>query len=74
MFNLSQVIVRTNKQTLTDSLTNKQTPLKTYTSLRYATPVGKYSKYQYGMFTANPGSPGKRVVARKGKRPLSLTV
>jgi len=31
MFNPSKVIV----------LTNKQTPLKTPTSLRYATPVGK---------------------------------
>jgi len=30
MFNRSEVIV----------LTNKQTPLKTYTSLHYATPVG----------------------------------
>jgi len=36
-FNRSEVIVRTNK------LTNKQTPLKTSTSLRYATPVGKYA-------------------------------
>jgi len=34
MFSRSEVIVRTNKQT------NKQTPLKTFTSLRYATPVG----------------------------------
>jgi len=35
----SEVIVRTNK--LTDKLTNRlQTPLKTSTSLRYATPVG----------------------------------
>jgi len=35
-FNRSEVIVLTNKQT------NKQTPLKTYTSLRYATAVGNY--------------------------------
>jgi len=34
-FNRSEVIVLTNK------LTNKQRPLKTSTSLRYATPVGK---------------------------------
>ena len=34
-FNCSEVIVRTNKH----KLTNKQTPLKTFTSLRYATPV-----------------------------------
>jgi len=33
-FNRSEVIVRTNKHT------NWQTPLKTSTSLRYATPVG----------------------------------
>jgi len=33
-FNRSEVIVLTNK------LTNKQTPLKTSTSLRYATPMG----------------------------------
>ena len=33
-FNRSEVIVLTNKHT------NKQTPLKTSTSLRYATPVG----------------------------------
>ena len=38
-FNRSEVIVLTNKQT--DKLTNKQTPLKTSTSLRCATPVGK---------------------------------
>jgi len=38
MFNRSKIIVLRNK------LTNKQTetPLKTSTSLRYATPVGKY--------------------------------
>jgi len=42
-FNRSKVIVRqTNKQT--DKLTNKQTPLKTSTSLRYATPVGNFSQ------------------------------
>jgi len=35
MFNRSEVIV----------LTNKQTPLKTSTSLHYATPVGKYYNY-----------------------------
>jgi len=34
-FNCSEVIMLTNKQT------GKQTPLKTSTSLRYATPVGK---------------------------------
>jgi len=39
MFNRSEVIVRTNK--LTGKLTDKQTTLKTSTSLRYATPVGK---------------------------------
>jgi len=33
-FDRSEVIVLTNK------LTNKQTPLKTSTSLRYATPMG----------------------------------
>ena len=38
-FNRSQVIVLTNKQTEK----NKQTPLKTCTSLRYATPVGNDS-------------------------------
>jgi len=37
-FNRWTVIVLTNKQT--DKLANKQTPLKTSTSLRYATPVG----------------------------------
>jgi len=36
-FNRSEFIVLTNK------LTDKQTPLKTSTSLRYATPVGKNS-------------------------------
>jgi len=36
-FNRSQVIVLTNK------LTNKQTPLKTFTSLRYATLVGNHT-------------------------------
>jgi len=36
MFSRSEVIVRTNK------LTNKQTPLKTSTSLRYATPVDNH--------------------------------
>jgi len=35
MFNRSEVIMLTNKQT------DKQTPLKTSTSLRCATPVGK---------------------------------
>ena len=35
MFSRSEVTVRT------DTLTNKQTPLKTSTALRYATPVGK---------------------------------
>jgi len=35
MFSRSEVIVWTNKHT------NKQTPLKTSTALRYATPVGK---------------------------------
>jgi len=35
MFSRSKVIMRTNKQT------NKQTPLKTSTSLCYATPVGE---------------------------------
>ena len=39
-FSRSEVIVRTNKQTHT--LTNKQTPLKTSTLLRYAMPVGKH--------------------------------
>jgi len=38
MFNRSEVIVRTNKQN------DKQTPLKTSASLRYATPMGKYWK------------------------------
>jgi len=38
-FNRSEVIVRTN--TLTNKLTNKRTQLKTSTSLRYTTPVGK---------------------------------
>jgi len=37
--NRSEVIVLSNKQT--DKLTNKQTPLKTPTSLRCATPKGK---------------------------------
>jgi len=35
-FSRSEAIVRTNKQT------DKQTPLKTSTSLRYATPVGNH--------------------------------
>jgi len=35
-FNRSEVNMHSDKQT------NKQTPLKTYSSLRYATPVGKY--------------------------------
>jgi len=39
MFNCSKVIVLTNK------LTTKQTPLKTSTSLRYATPVGNHIIY-----------------------------
>ena len=38
-FNRSEVIVLTNK------LANKQTPLITSTSLRYATPVGKYTPW-----------------------------
>jgi len=37
-FNRSEVIVLTCRQT--DKPKNKQTPLKTSTSLRYATPVG----------------------------------
>jgi len=37
MFNRSEVIV------LTAKLANKQAPLKTSTSLRNATPVGKYN-------------------------------
>jgi len=41
----SEVIVRTNKHT--DKLTNKQTPLKTSTSLRYATPVGRKQEAIY---------------------------
>ena len=36
MFNRSEVIV------LTDKLTNKHMPLKTFSLLHYATPVGKY--------------------------------
>jgi len=41
MFSRLEIIVRTNKQSNkhTDTLTNKQTPLKISTSLRYATPV-----------------------------------
>jgi len=44
MFSHSEVIGRTNKQTdtLTSTLTNKQAPQKTYTSLRYTTPVGNH--------------------------------
>ena len=38
MFNLSEVIVRTNRQT--NKQTDKQTPLKKSTSLRYVTQVG----------------------------------
>ena len=41
-FNLSEVIVRTSKHA--DKLTNKQTPLKTSTLLRYTTPVSKRSQ------------------------------
>jgi len=37
MFNRSEIIV------LTNTPTNKQTPLKTSTSLRYATPMGNDS-------------------------------
>ena len=37
-FNCSEVIVLANKTDKTKQ-TNKHTPLKTYTSLRYATPV-----------------------------------
>jgi len=40
--NRSEVIALTN----IDKLTNKQTPLKTSTSLGYATPVGK-NNYQF---------------------------
>ena len=40
LFSRSEVIVRTN------TLTNKQTPLKTSTSLRYATPVGNKKSIQ----------------------------
>jgi len=43
-FNRSEVILLTNK------LTDKQTPLKTSTSLRYATPVG--NKKCHGMHHA----------------------
>jgi len=43
MFNRSEVIVLTNKQT--DRQTDKQTLLKTSTSLRHATPLGKNKKY-----------------------------
>jgi len=39
MFNRSEVILVTNKQT--DKQTNKPTPLKTSTSLHYAKPVSK---------------------------------
>jgi len=41
MFNRLEVIVLTNKQT------NKQTPLKTSTSLCYAMPVGNYHKQAF---------------------------
>jgi len=52
MFNRSEVIMWTSKQfinthTHTDKQTNKQTPLKTSTSLRYATPVGHDKKSRY---------------------------
>ena len=40
-FNRSEVIVLTNNHT--DKMTNKHTPLKTSTSLRYATPWGNKS-------------------------------
>jgi len=39
-FSRSEVILRTNKQT--NKHTHKQTPLKTSTSFRYTTPVGKH--------------------------------
>jgi len=42
-FSRSEVIMRIN--TLTSTLTNKQTPLKTSTSLRYATPVVKITVF-----------------------------
>jgi len=48
-FNRSEVIVRTNKHV--DKLTNKQTPLKTYTALRYATPVAN-KDHRIGFVTA----------------------
>ena len=46
---------------LTNTLTNKQTPLKTSTSLRYATPVGKkpyllpylWNGVRYHLFKSN---------------------
>ena len=41
-FNRSEVTV----------LTNKQTPLKTSTSLRYATPVGKHTRFKAGDFVS----------------------
>jgi len=49
MFSRLEVVARTNKQTNkhTDTLTNKQTPPKTSTSLLYATPVGKQRIYDF---------------------------
>jgi len=46
-FNRSEIIVLANKQT--DKLTSKQTQLKTSTSLRCATPVGKMSLCRYSI-------------------------
>jgi len=54
MFSRSEVIVRSNKHT--DRLTNKQTPLKTSTSLRYATPVG--NNHTQALSTATAGEYG----------------
>ena len=45
LFNRSEVIVLTNRQT--DKQTNKQTPLKISTSLRYAMPEGINMMFRY---------------------------
>jgi len=50
-FKCSEVIVLTNKQT--NWQTNKQMPLETSTSLRYATPVGNNQKQQIQKITIN---------------------
>jgi len=75
-FSRSEVILRTNQQT------NKQTPLNTSTSLRYATPVGNKHYRPYNVsdrviaMTANVNDPTSSICGAKassdGGRQISL--